>query len=237
LANWAFELMMQMEGRDEHERDPAVAEALAAVYERAGELPGGGYTVFSIEVERLYMGDFIDDDETAAQTVMQSPLADFLIEGTTLERYRGNEAHITIPSLVTVIGDAAFIVLPGGTSPESVTIPSSVMTIGERAFQNCAYMTSVTFNSPSSVSVIGDDAFLGCSSLLSIDIPSSVRRIGDGAFGNCQSLTSIVIPSSVTAIGDYAFDSCYSLTSVTLSRSTRVGNRAFEAGAQLHYRD
>jgi hypothetical protein len=57
LANWAFELIMQMEGRDENERDTAVAEALAAVYEKAGQLPEGGYTIFSREVERLYMGE------------------------------------------------------------------------------------------------------------------------------------------------------------------------------------
>jgi hypothetical protein len=204
LANWAFELIMQMEGRDENERDPAVAEALAAVYERAGELPGGGYTIFSIEVERLYMGDLPEDEKTA----------NFLIEGTTLARYTGNEAYIIIPSSVTVIGEAAFIVLPGGTSLESVTIPSSVTIIGERAFQNCAYMTSVTFISPSSVTYIGDDAFLGCSSLTSIDIPSSVGRIWIGAFEECASLTS-----------------------VTMSGRTDIAGDAFPEDAQIRYRD
>jgi surface protein len=85
--------------------------------------------------------------------------------------------------------------------------------------------------------VIGEGMFAECYSLKSIDIPSSVTSIENSAFAICNHMTSVTIPSSVKVIGDYAFDSCYSLTSVTLSRSTGVGNRAFESEVQIHYRD
>jgi hypothetical protein len=148
-------------------------------------------------------------------TDVEETSSEFIIEGTTLKRYTGNGGDVIIPSTVTVIGEAAFIVVPGaGRSPERVTIPSSVTTISERAFQNCADMTSVTFNSPSSLTVIKDYAFLGCSDL-----------------------TSINIPSSVTVIGDYAFEECASLTSVTMSGATYPKPNAFPEGVQINYRD
>ncbi|MDR0475275.1 MAG: leucine-rich repeat domain-containing protein, partial [Treponema sp.] len=72
----------------------------------------------------------------------------------------------------------------------------------DRAFQNCAYVTSVTFASPSSVNYIGEYAFLGCGSLTSIDIPSSIIRIWDGVFEKCVSLKSVSISSRTEVRGD-----------------------------------
>jgi hypothetical protein len=148
-------------------------------------------------------------------TDVEETSSEFQMDGTTLKRYTGNGGDVIIPSTVTVIGEAAFIVVPGaGRSPESITIPSSVTTISERAFQNCADMTSVTFNSPSSLTVIKDYAFFFF-----------------------FYLTSINIPSSVTVIGDYAFEECASLTSVTMSGATYPKPDAFPENVQINYRD
>jgi hypothetical protein len=57
LANWAFELIMQMEGRDDY--DLAVAEELNMIQsEIVPELPESNRRLFSAELEKLYTGIF-----------------------------------------------------------------------------------------------------------------------------------------------------------------------------------
>ena len=133
----------------------------------------------------------------------------FEIDGTTLMGYTGNDAHVVIPSSVTIIYHHAFLQCYSLTS---VTIPSSVSWIGGEAFGACENLTSVTFESPSSLNSIGEAAFAS------------------------SGLTNITIPSSVTVIHDYAFNNT-KLTNVTLSRGTEVPDSAFPDGVQINYRD
>ena len=57
----------------------------------------------------------------------------------------------------------------GCESLVSVTIPSSVTVIGDAAFYGCKNLTSVTI--PSSVTFIGKNVFNGCSKLKTINYP------------------------------------------------------------------
>ena len=88
-----------------------------------------------------------------------------------------------------------------------ITIPNLVTHIGDYAFMQCRNLQTITF--PNSVTFIGNYAFVGCRNLQTITIPNSVTQIGSGAFSECEKLQAVNIPNSVTQIGDEAF-SCYS---------------------------
>jgi hypothetical protein len=133
-------------------------------------------------------------------TVVEKTSSEFIIEGTTLVKYNGNEGSVTIPSSVTEIDYNAF---NGCINMTSVIIPTSVIIIKSAAFNNCENLKSVTFSSPSSVTEIWESAFSGCSSLTSIDIPSSVTGIGENAFMGCTNLTNITISHSTDV--EYAY--------------------------------
>ena len=145
--------------------------------------------------------------------------------------FDGNDRlkSITIPNIVTSIGEKAFY---GCSSLKSITIPNSVTSIGWKAFMGCSSLSSITI--PNSVTYIGEGAFKGCSSLKSIIIPNSVTLIRDFAFSGCSSLTSITIPNSVTSIGFCAFSGCSSLTSITIGNSvTSIDSWAFNGCSSL----
>ena len=109
---------------------------------------------------------------------------------------------------VTSIGKNAFS--KNGQGITSITIPQIVTNIGDYAFAYCRNLASITL--PSKLETIGASAFKSCE-FSSIDLPSNVTSIGSSAFYNCMNLTSIVIPSSVKSIGFNAFERVYLETS------------------------
>jgi hypothetical protein len=120
------------------------------------------------------------------------------------------EGQLSIPPLVSEIGDTAFSACNKLTD---VVIPSSVTSLGSCSFYFCTGLTSVTI--PSSVRSIGSCAFYFCRGLTSVTIPPSVVSIESCVFNGCTGLTSVTIPSSVRSIKRYAFYGCASLSSVT----------------------
>ena len=64
----------------------------------------------------------------------------FQMNGTVLERYRGNAENVTIPEGVTAIENYAFA---DCYSLTSITIPSSVTAIGDRAFEGCENLKNI----------------------------------------------------------------------------------------------
>jgi len=170
---------------------------------------------------------------TAASTAVQSasPLKDFDINGTTLVKYLGNDANVTIPNTVKVIGKEAF---KGYTKLASVTIPTGVTSIGESAFQGCTGLTNV--NILSTNIVIGQYAFFGCTNLYSVTISEGVKSIDKYTFAHCTNLISITIPTSVVSIGECAFWGCKVLMTITFTAGSRlqtIGNSAFSDNQQL----
>ena len=154
---------------------------------------------------------------------------------------------IVIPDSVTYYNGKTYIVTSISSDVfkysgvvTSVTIPNSVTSIGNGAFDNCRYITSITWNaknypsfSSSSESpfynirtqikdfIIGDEVTsipsymcYGMSNIKFITIPNSVTSIGSYAFSYCSGLTSVTIHSSVTSIGNNAFYNCSGLQKV-----------------------
>ena len=132
--------------------------------------------------------------------------------------------RVTIPSLVTSIGDAAFF---GWGSLTSLEIPLSVTSIGRYAFRWCIPLTSLEI--PSSVTSIESGAFEGCRSLASLTIPSSVTSIDYCAFFECSSLESLTISSSIPIIMGNAFAGCTKLATLAVFRPYAGGRAACTA--------
>lgn len=125
------------------------------------------------------------------------------------------DTHITIPNLVTHIGDYAFMQC---RNLQTITFPNSVTFIGNYAFYQCRNLQTITI--PNSVTQIGSDAFRECSSLQSIHIPNSVTQIGNGTFWCCSSLQDIHISNSVIQIGKDAFWVCSSLQTIHIPKGS-----------------
>ena len=157
----------------------------------------------------------------------------FLIsEDGVLKGYFGRDAEVTVPDVVTEIGDNVF----QGKRLTSLVLPSSVQKIGKSIFRDCAQDITVTLCvaagklTPSftffkgslslvfkeGVQEIPKQALSGCKSLASVKIPYGVATIGEGAFKDCAGLRSVSLPSSVRSIGREAFSGCKNLTVVTM---------------------
>ena len=139
---------------------------------------------------------------------------------------------ITIPNMVTSIGDGAF----AGLGLNSITLPNSVTSIGINPFAGCTSLETITveegntvYDSRDNCNAIIETAtntlVSGCSTTI---IPNSVTAIGMYAF-DYTGLTSVVIPSSVISIGDYAF-AWSGLTTITVLAATppTIGGQAFK---------
>ncbi len=159
--------------------------------------------------------------------------------------------EIELPDSLAEIGASAF----ASCGIESIRIPCGVEEVSERAFTDCAFLESVTFeygvksinymafyrceslvslNLPDSITFIDDEAFCGCRSLTSVELPSHIAKIGYSTFSDCVSLQSVAVPEGVTIIDDLAFNNCRSLSVVTLPRSLKtIGGYAFNGNYSL----
>jgi hypothetical protein len=165
--------------------------------------------------------------------------SEFIIAGSTLIAYRGNDASVTIPDTVTVIGYQAFanrfsseIIIPntvtliqreafaGCTQLASVIIPASVRTIEDWAFFGNTSLATLTFAADSQLEFIGDRAFINASSLTSVAIPAAVRHIGVSAFQGTGRLATLTFAagSALRTMGAAAFSGTIALTKVEIPR-------------------
>lgn len=125
-------------------------------------------------------------NEAAAGSAAESERgAEFTISGSTLIKYNGKQADVSIPAHVTKIGPEAF---KGCTFLENVTIPDGVTKIGNNAFEDCKSLALVSL--PADLKSIGASAFSGCTSLGSVYVGAQAE-IGPGAFAGCSSLQDV----------------------------------------------
>jgi hypothetical protein len=119
------------------------------------------------------------------------------------------------------------------------SVAPGIEALGDQCFEDCRYLSAVTFARVSRLKTIGISAFGFCSSLCSICIPAAVEvlsyqssdrrellsfvtfesdsrliRIGREAFIQCPSLKSFCVPKSICSVGIYCFSSCSSLSSM-----------------------
>lgn len=148
----------------------------------------------------------------------------FLQNGSTLEKYIGNDTSVIIPDFITEIGVSAFSKC---SFLQTITIPHSVTKIADLAFSDCTALQSFTI--PNSVTKLGMFVFSGCSSLQSVTLSNSVTTLETYTFGSCSSLKSVTIPSSVVELKSAVFNNCTSLQSVTfLGKKIILGNDTFK---------
>jgi subtilisin family serine protease len=107
--------------------------------------------------------------------------------------YTGTSKTVTIPSIVTKIGDWAFSF---NNSIETVNIHDAVTDIGDYAFYDCDNLDNISIGN--GVTSIGEWAFADCDSIITISIPNSVTSIGASAFAFCWSLEDINVGSTNT---------------------------------------
>lgn len=116
------------------------------------------------------------------------------------------------------IGSFAF---SGCSSIPYAEIPAMVEEIGMGAFQNCAALSEVAFDTER-LTEIKAQTFYRCAALAEVSIPESVVSIGAHAFGDCDSLAAVTIPDSVTEISDTAFAGSESVVIRAASNSCAI---------------
>lgn len=125
----------------------------------------------------------------------------------------------TIPSSVSIIEYGAFAY----TNIKEIIIPNTVKRIGTGVFQNCNYLTKVTFNNRDDDDyIIFDESadeglFANCFSLTDVVFnTSNITSIPIKMFYK-SGITGLTVPDKVQRIGNGAFSDCVKLTSVTFS--------------------
>ena len=100
---------------------------------------------------------------------------------------------------------------------ESFNFPKSIKDIELNAFNGCAKMTTVTFDTEADIKKIGAGAFADCG-LNAISLPKKVETIEKEAFRKCKALKTIDIERYTTSIHPEAFKFCENLTDIKVHK-------------------
>lgn len=136
--------------------------------------------------------------------------------------------YITIPNLVTTIGQGMF---DNCSSLTNISIPNSVTTILGNAFKRCSILESIAI--PNSVTSIGSDFLYNCYTLNKFNIPKYLNSISANFITNSYALENISIPNSVTSIGINFLTYCYKLKNIIISENVTSIGSAFLSGCYL----
>lgn len=175
---------------------------------------------------------------------------DMQIEGTTLVRYSGQDAVVTVPDGIETLEEWAFsdthdrlqrgmrfIYTEVTRTLETVYLPASLKIIGKGAFHGEKLLKQVFFSE--GLEEIGELAFAFCKSLPAVSLPDTIRSISTSAFRGCEALKQVVIPRAVegevarrvtshSCIPANMFTRCRALEDVIIPHGTVViGEEAF----------
>lgn len=157
--------------------------------------------------------------------VIEEGAGDFVVSGTVLVSYNGNDKEVELPSGITEIGDNAFL---RNTSLEKVTFCDGITRVGSRAFFGCSNLKEIS--NAENLESIGEYSFSGCESLTGeLTLSDRLVNMGESAFSGCTGITSVVLPEGITRIEPRTFSECYNLESVTFPEGLEsIGYQAFE---------
>lgn len=125
---------------------------------------------------------------------------DYVISGTTLVGYKGQDEIVTIPYNCTMIADGVF---KNNTKIKTVYIGKEITTIGENAFAGCSSLEEIVVGDGVGTIIIGKNAFAGTPWLA--DYPSTFVILGTTLVKYKGSDSFVSIPNVVTAVADEAF--------------------------------
>ncbi len=131
---------------------------------------------------------------------------DFIMRGSTLVYYKGNDEFVSIPENVTAIGPSAF---EGNKNLRKVFISKFVDTLGDKAFKDCVNLESVGFATFGNIQNIGDQVF--SNTKYYNDFDGDFFTIGTVLvkFRGEGENRIVTIPNTITAITEDCFDGCY----------------------------
>ena len=163
----------------------------------------------------------------------------FVIQGSSLVSYIGNEPEVRIPDGVIEIKSFAF---NNCENLERVFVPASVLVIKRYAFIDCVKLQCINidplnkrYSSFDGIVYSKDEKNLVRvpAAKREVEIRSGTKHIGRGAFSSCQ-IESIAIPDTVVTIGDCAFRGCSQLSKLIIPDNVQViGDSAFLGGTKL----
>lgn len=142
----------------------------------------------------------IGDDVFDSTEWYEEHKQDYVISGTTLVSYKGNDEIVTVPYNCTMIADGAF---KNNKKIKTVYIEKDIKTIGKNAFAGCTSLENVVVGDGVGTVKIGKDAFTGTPWLA--NYPSTFVIIGTTLVKYKGADSSVLIPNVVTAIADEAF--------------------------------
>lgn len=125
---------------------------------------------------------------------------DYIISGSTLVSYKGNDEIITIPYNCSVIADGAF---KNNDKIRIVYIEKELEKIGESAFEDCDSLQNVVAGNGVYSLDIGKNAFRGTPWLE--NYPSDLVYLGTTLVKYKGAATYVAIPNVFTAIAEEAF--------------------------------
>ena len=143
--------------------------------------------------------------------------------GRVLTKYLGNDAQVTIPSDVAIIGENAFS--RNATIKTLDLSHTKDVMIKKRAFSDCTALESIVF-SPGFYVFVGEYAFADCTALRQLDMTRSNCAAFTFAFSGCIALTEVRLQQCQYLL-DGAFADCSALRTVELGATKKLGRGVF----------
>lgn len=157
------------------------------------------------------------------QAIQKQVMENFIISGTMLLKYLGNEPRVVVPDGITSIAEEAFA---GNEAVDRVILPDSIQEIGAESFKDCLLLQTIPF--PDGLLRIGKGAFENCVKLIRVHLPSGITGIGERTFQNCMALKEVCFPEGLKEIKENAFYGCVSVKKLEFPESLEtIGELAF----------